>query len=408
MAETDLQADLQEWAGQVRLQAQRRLGRKDDRALAKNLVQAMQKQGRSITPQTAQSWLAGHDAPRSQQFHDALMHAIGLPVTTRPHEKDHLDDTIFAGPKYHMAQSRAGLESLFESFRGKLAGLEPPSPPPPPPAQNPPRAVSSRKTPGAEVSLGNQQLGRDVFSKLEYLTMLEETSSVPQYLKILHNMAVADGISKKTLAARLDVSAGSMSRYESGEQTPERSVLENYRKQFPGAYPRLEDLIIRQRLDTAAAAARVGNKATYASMLRHMPSAYWQAVLEKSTYPQAWAAKEDKPSWDDVILPIVDRAEYLRAGREAFEVTFNDLNRVGVSRHTSNSLSIAAQEEENQVRTMSECIRVEMERRQAGEIPSETPELVTWDALAKHPQTKQNFPWARELNLRAIGKSQLG
>ncbi len=319
------------WAEWIRFRATGQ--KKDAVAIAALLSLKMQKlypgaEHTPVDPALVGQWLIGERAPATPELHRGLMHVLGLSyVPSRGSRKKDVGvadvGKNLGDLDAKLANWRETIEALYAEIPAerKTAELAPPSP------------HRVRKAGECVKIAGN--LGLKGQSDGELQKILAETRSVAEYIFCFFLLQGSDW-SQDAFAELITGSPenhGVVGSYIRGEALPSREMLPGLKRALGADYPRLEALLIGERLAIHAQAEAPAKKEM---MLAQLPPHYWTTVLASCPGQTADAPgnhgahpcknpNSNDALWLEAATPIQTRKSYLRALRNALGLTAEEV-----------------------------------------------------------------------------------
>lgn len=266
-----------------------------------------------VDSQTSRSWVIGADAPRSLEEHNALLAALDILNTSIPSARAVRDElqAMFKDLQANLAGAPERTEFTSHVQRIAASGSRRISGGYHNTRLNP---INDHPTISARIhqdeSVAYAELG-----KTKLLDILSSTENPHEYLATARALA---GTSAGDRDQHLD-SFGAA--WEHGDSLPSREALEGLHDHFgslqtyAGDYDRLLHLVINARLDRirdeAQSAKQTGRQ------LVEMPKEYWRSAIDACMYSDGFANQESENAilWQDKIVPITHKGEYVRAIR---------------------------------------------------------------------------------------------
>ncbi len=276
-----------------------------------------------VDAQTARNWVTGADAPRTTEEHDLALAALDLLHTTRTtamaarDELKRLFKTVQANLENapERVEPSAHVDRLTAHRSRNMVGGHHTTRPNP---INDHPAISPRLH--QDESVGYGELG-----KTKLLDILSSTENPHEYLAAARALA---GTSAGGRDHHLDAFGAS---WEHGDALPSREALEDLSEHFgklqtyAGDYDRLKHLVINARLDRVRAEGHSPKK--IGKQLAEMPKEYLRSAIDTCMYDDGFANQEleDAIIWQDKVVPIAHKGDYVRAMRGLLGKTPEDV-----------------------------------------------------------------------------------
>lgn len=266
-----------------------------------------------VNPQTSRNWVIGTDAPRTLEEHNSALAALDLLNATLP-------NTVAA---------RNELQAMFKDLQANLAG----APERAEFASHVQRTIANgsrhinggghhnRPNPINDHPAISKRLHHDEsvayaeLGKTKLLDILSSTENPHEYLAAARALA---GTSAADRDHHLDAFGAS---WEYGDALPSRENLESLSEHFgklqtyAGDYDRLKHLVINARLerirDESQSSKQIGKQ------FAEMPKEYWRSAIDECMYGDGFANQQSENAilWQDKVVPIAHKGEYVRAMR---------------------------------------------------------------------------------------------
>jgi len=185
------------------------------------------------------------------------------------------------------------------------------------------------------------------------------------YLTLLH---VDEG--------RRGLSSSALYQYEH-ESIPGRHYLRALKEAYPEHYERIEAMTIETRLDAIHEKLERGALGEAQRHLYLMPVTYWRAAVHQANQGGS-TPDHDQPAWHAKIIPLETEGEYLRALRNALELSPNEVAQA----HGISVATIRRAENSNHgAQAMKDALLdyyrgKEIGQRESGTLPPDMPLLV--------------------------------
>ncbi len=297
------------------------------------------------------AWLAGSDAPRTQERHDALMKALELPETMRDVPIDVED-----GPRLDKARLRDAIEDAWEAIPQARKALEPVVTSTAP-MRHSTRAVSSthhtQDHPALPRRIHQSSLGYNTLAPHELDRILEQTGNVHEFVTAFRQRYCwteeVQQLAKKLGFAHyksIDVMENGSQQITHVDRFKELITQRSCRAALA---ERLEDLAIENRLQIIHDPSTGNN--SIGDLFAYMPKKYWRYVLDREDIAHP-------PPWAGLAMPIGTKGDYLRALFGATDYTVTEMSPlIGLASgslrtyfHTTNTLGAT------QMERLAQCI----------------------------------------------------